>query len=171
LSTATTLVSITVGGNDVGFAQVMADCVVDGTTDCVDEVDAAERQARSVLPGKLDGVYAQIRARAPFARVVVVDYPRFYDLSVWYCIGLSPTSRAKINEGADVLDSVIAQEAARYGFAFADVRSRFTAGHQICDGGSSWLHSVDWADLRQSYHPTAGGQSAGYLPAFSAAAA
>ena len=43
-------------------------------------------------------------------------------------------------------------------------------GHQICDGGSSWLHSVDWLDLADSYHPTAAGQSGGYYPAFAAAA-
>jgi lysophospholipase L1-like esterase len=169
LSASTTLVSISVGGNDVGFSKVMEDCVLDGTTTCVNEVNAAENQARTVLPGALDTLYGQIHARAPYALVVVVGYPRFYDLSAWWCIGLSSTSRSKINEGADVLDSVISTEATKYKFAFADVRSEFAAGHEICDG-SSWLHSVDWADLQESYHPTASGQSGGYLPAFSALA-
>jgi lysophospholipase L1-like esterase len=165
LSPSTTLVSITVGGNDVGFSRVMEDCVLYGTTTCVNEVNAAENEARTVLPGELDTVYTQIRQRAPYARVVVLGYPRFYDLSVWYCIGLSSTSRSKINEGADVLDSTISSRATYHGFAFADVRSRFAAGHEICDGSSSWLHSVDWTDMQQSYHPTASGQSGGYLPA------
>lgn len=62
------------------------------------------------------------------------------------------------------------QAAARHGFAFADVRSRFPAGHEICDGSASWLHSVDWGDMVQSYHPTATGRSNGYLPTFSNAA-
>jgi len=31
------------------------------------------------------------------------------------------------------------------------------------------MHSVDWTFITQSYHPTASGQSGGYLPAFSAA--
>jgi lysophospholipase L1-like esterase len=170
LSPSTTLVSITIGGNDVGFSSVLTDCVLEGTSTCVSDINAAEAKARSTLPGLLDTVYKAVRARAPAARVVVLGYPRFYDTGVWFCIGLSGTSRSKINEGADVLDTVISAAAARHKFAFADVRSRFAADHEICDGGSSWLHSVDWTDLPQSYHPTAGGQSGGYLPAFTAAA-
>jgi hypothetical protein len=147
----------------------MLTCVTSSTSGCVNAVNAAENDARANLPGRLDAVYNAISSRAPNARVVVLDYPRFYHVGVWYCIGLSDTARSKINEGADVLDGLIQTAAARHGFAFADVRSRFAAGHEICDG-SSWLHSVDWTDLVQSYHPTASGQSGGYLPAFTAAA-
>lgn len=164
LSASTTLVSVTIGGNDVGFAKVMENCVLGGTDTCVAEVNAAENEARTQLPGWLDTTYNGIRAHAPNARVVVVDYPRFYH-DVWYCIGLSSTSRDKINEGANVLDGVIQQAATRHGFAFADVRGAFASGHEICDS-HSWLHSIDWDNLVQSYHPTAAGQSGGYLPAF-----
>ena len=170
LSSATTLISITIGGNDVGFAHVMQDCNLYGTTTCVNEINAAETTARNQLPAWLDTLYNQIRAKSASARVVVLSYPRFYDLSAsWYCIGLSTTSRTKINEGADVLDGVISAAASRHGFRFADVRSRFAAGHEICDSGS-WLHSIDWTDITSSYHPTASGQSGGFLPAFTALA-
>ncbi len=168
LNSSTTLVSITIGGNDVGFASVMEDCVLYGTDTCVADVNAAENTARTYLPGWLDTTYNGIHARSPNATVVVVDYPRFYH-DLWYCIGLSSTSRNKINEGANVLDGVIQQAAARHGFAFADVRSLFANGHEICDSGS-WLHSVDWSNIVQSYHPTASGQSGGYLPPFTALA-
>ena len=170
LSSSTSLVSVTIGGNDVGFSGVMEDCVLYSESTCVSKVNAAENLARTSLPGWLDTTYNGIRSHAPSARVVVVDYPRFYHVGVWYCLGLSDTSRAKINEGADVLDGVIQQAAARHGFAFADVRSAFASGHEICDGSSSWLHNVDWGNLTQSYHPTAAGQSGGYLPAFTAKA-
>ena len=170
LTASTTLVSITIGGNDVGFAKVMQDCNLYGTTTCVNEINAAENTARTQLPGWLNTLYNQIRAKSPYARVVVLSYPRFYDLSAsWYCLGLSGTSRSKINEGADVLDGVIQTAASGHGFVLADVRSRFAAGHEICDSGS-WLHSIDWSDITSSYHPTASGQSGGYLPAFTAAA-
>jgi lysophospholipase L1-like esterase len=168
LSSSTTLVSITIGGNDVGFAHVMQDCVLYGTDTCVADVNAAESTARTYLPGWLDKTYNGIRARAPYAKVVVVDYPRFYH-DLWYCIGLSSTSRNKINEGADVLDGVIKDAASRHSFAFADVRPLFANGHEICDS-SSWLHSIDWSNIVQSYHPTASGQSGGYLPPFAALA-
>jgi lysophospholipase L1-like esterase len=168
LSSATTVVSITIGGNDVGFAKVMQDCVIYGTTTCVNEVNAAENTARTSLPGWLDTTYNGIRSHAPNARVVVLSYPRFYH-DVWYCVGLSSTSRNKINEGTDVLDGVISAAATRHGFSFGDVRPAFANGHEICDSGS-WLHSVDWSNIVQSYHPTAAGQSGGYLPAFTAKA-
>lgn len=168
LSEATTLVSVTIGGNDVGFSSVMTNCVLWSTRTCVNHVDAAENEARTVLPGRLDAAYDAIRAHAPDARVVVIDYPRLYHVGVWYCLGISDTARAKLNEGADLLDAVIKDAAARHGFAFADVASAFGAGHEICDG-SAWLHSVDWSDLDESYHPTANGQARGYLPALSSA--
>ena len=41
-----------------------------------------------------------------------------------------------------------------------------SAGHEICDSGS-WLHSVNFLDVSESYHPTAAGQSGAYLPVFS----
>jgi lysophospholipase L1-like esterase len=168
LSSSTSLVSITIGGNDVGFSTVMEDCVIYSTDTCVSEVNAAENKARTQLPGWLDTTYNGIRSHAPNARVVVVDYPRFYH-DLWYCVGLSSTDRNKINEGADVMDGVISAAAARHGFQFADVRTAFANGHEICDG-SSWLHSIDWSNITQSYHPTASGQSGGYLPAFTAKA-
>ena len=168
LSSSTTLVSITIGGNDVNFAGVMEDCVLYSTSTCVSEVNAAEQTAQTQLPGWLDTTYNAIRSHAPNAKVVVLDYPRFYH-DLWYCVGLSSTDRNKINEGADVLDGVIQAAASRHGFVFADVRSAFANGHEICDS-NSWLHSVDWSNIVQSYHPTAAGQSGGYLPAFTTGA-
>ena len=167
LSSSTTLVSLTIGGNDVGFSSVMETCVLGSTSSCVSAVDNAENQANTTLPGKLDNALNAIAAHAPHARVVVLDYPELYDLSVSFCIGLSNTDRVALNQAADLLDSQIQAAAARHGDVFADVRSAFS-GHEICDGGSSWLHSVDIFDISDSYHPTASGQSGGYYPVFSA---
>lgn len=81
LSASTTLVTITIGGNDVGFASVMETCVLGSDSDCVNAIDQAEQQAQSVLPGRLDTLLSDIASRAPNAKVVVLDYPQFYDLS------------------------------------------------------------------------------------------
>jgi lysophospholipase L1-like esterase len=167
LSTATTLVSITVGGNDVGFSSVMETCVLGSTSSCVSAVNHAEALTASQLPGELDSVLSAISADAPNARVVVLDYPDLYDLNKSSsCIGLSTTDRTDLNQGADQLDSQIQAAAARHGDVFADVRGYFT-GHEICDSGS-WLHSVNFLDVSESYHPTASGQSGAYEPVFSA---
>ena len=169
LSAATTLVSITVGGNDVGFSSVMETCVLLPTSSCVSAVQHAEGLTATQLPGELDSVLNAIRADAPNARVVVLDYPELYDLSrSSSCIGLSTTDRTDLNQGADQLDSQIQAAAARHGDVFADMRGAFS-GHEICDS-SSWLHSVNILDISESYHPTASGQSGAYEPVFSAAA-
>jgi lysophospholipase L1-like esterase len=168
LSSQTTLVSITIGGNDVGFESVMETCVLESTSSCVSAVQTAENQASTILPGNMDRVLSAISAAAPSARVVVLGYPALYDLSrSSTCIGLSTTDRTVLNQAASLLDQVIAAAAARHGDVFGDVRGPFTA-HQICDGGSSWLHSVNIFDISESYHPTAAGQSGGYEPVFAA---
>lgn len=164
LSSATTLVSITVGGNDVGFSSVLERCVLDSTTTCVNAVNSAEAQAKSTLPAALANVLSDIRADAPNAQVVVLDYPQFYDLSKSStCIGLSTADRTAINGGAALLDSLIKTAAANAGDSFADVNP-FFAGHQICDS-NSYLHSTNFLDIDESYHPTASGQADAYLPA------
>ena len=165
LNSGTTLVTLVIGGNDVGFASTMESCVIWGTSTCVSDVNADEAQAKSVLPGRFDNVLGSIKAKAPNARVVFLDYPDFYDLNV-FCVGLSATSHAKIDEGINVLDSLIQQAAARNGVVFADVRPIFT-GHELCDG-AGWLNSVDWTNFSDSYHPTATGQADGYYPVLSA---
>ncbi|HUZ22994.1 MAG TPA: SGNH/GDSL hydrolase family protein [Streptosporangiaceae bacterium] len=169
LSSATTLVSITIGGNDVGFSSTMETCVLESTSSCVSAIDADEAEVTSVLPGELDNTLGDIAGRAPGARVVVLGYPELYDLSQsWICIGLSTTDRTDLNQAADELDSAIQAAAARHGDTFVNVQPNF-AGHEICDS-SSWLHSVNFLDLSESYHPTAAGQADAYYPAFSSAA-
>jgi hypothetical protein len=119
-------------------------------------VNKAESLIASQLPGELDSVLSAIKADAPNARVVVLDYPDLYDLSKSSsCIGLSTTDRSDLNTGANELDSQIQAAAARHGDVFADVRGAFS-GHEICDS-SSWLHSVNFLDVSESYHPTACG--------------
>ncbi|MEO6700080.1 MAG: SGNH/GDSL hydrolase family protein [Jatrophihabitantaceae bacterium] len=168
LSSSTGLVSITIGGNDVGFSNIMQTCVLGSDSDCVNAVNAAEAKARTTLPGLLNTTYNNIRSHAPNAQVVVLDYPVFYHLNVSCGPGLSATSRAKIDEGINLADSIIQTAAGSHAnFTFADVRNAFL-GHQICDS-SSWLHSLNFFDVTESYHPTASGQSGAYLPVFSSA--
>ena len=170
LSAATTLVSITIGGNDVGFESVMETCVLHSTSTCVSAVNTAEGEVASQLPGELDSVLTAIASHSPAAKVVVLDYPQLYDLSrSSLCLGLSTTDRTDLNQAANLLDAQIQAAAARHGDTFGEVRGVFT-GHQNCDGSSSWLHAVNILDISESYHPTATGQSSGYLPVFTAAA-
>ncbi len=169
LSASTTLVSITIGGNDAGFSSVMETCVLRSTSTCLNAVSAAVAFVTTQLPARLDTTLRTIRADAPDARIVLLGYPDLYDLSKSStCIGLSTKDRTALNGGADALDGALATAARANGATFADVRAQF-APHEICDSGS-WLNSVDIFALSSSYHPNASGQERGYLPVFTAAA-
>lgn len=168
LNASTDLVSISIGGNDAGFADVMTTCVLQSESTCLSRIATARAYVDSTLPGRLDSVYNAIKAKAPSARVVVLGYPRFYQLGGSCVAGLSERERTAINGASDYLNAATAKRAADHGFAFGDVRTTFT-GHEICSG-NSWLHSVNWLNIGESYHPTAAGQSGGYLPVFNSAA-
>ncbi|MFD7664588.1 SGNH/GDSL hydrolase family protein [Streptomyces sp. NPDC059788] len=167
LNSGTDLVSITVGGNDAGFADTMTTCALQGESACLNRVAQARTYIKETLPGKLDQVYDAVDGKAPAAQVVVLGYPRFYKLGGSCSVGLSEKSRAAINAAADDINAVTAKRAADHGFRFADVNTTF-AGHELCSG-SPWLHSVTFP-VESSYHPTADGQSKGYLPVFTSAA-
>ncbi|KJS52232.1 lipase, partial [Streptomyces rubellomurinus subsp. indigoferus] len=165
LSSSTTLVSITIGGNDAGFGDTMKTCVLSSDSDCLNAVNSGENYARNTLPGLLDRVYDAIHAKAPRAHVVVLGYPHLYKVGGSCIFGIGDTKRAAIDKAADTLDEVIAKRAADHGFAFGDVRGIF-AGHEICGSSTAWLHSTT-LPVDESYHPKAAGQSGGYLPVFS----
>jgi lysophospholipase L1-like esterase len=169
LGPGTTLVSITIGGNDAGFSSVMETCVLHTTSTCLSAVATASDFVTKHLPTRLTSTLQAIRQHAPRARIVVLGYPDLYDLSKsGSCIGLSTQDRTALNSGADALDSALGAAvtaAADRNIVYADVRGQF-AGRVICDSGS-WLHSVDLLAISSSYHPTASGQKLGYQPVFS----
>lgn len=162
VSAQTTLVSITVGGNDIGFADVLTECTLSGDAACASAAKAAADRARAELPARLDSVYAAIRDRAPHARLVVLGYPRLFSDGAARCV-LSQAKRRALNDGANVLADVTAARAAAAGAVYEDVRDEF-AGHEICSG-DSWINAVTWP-VNDSYHPTKAGHANGYLPAF-----
>jgi lysophospholipase L1-like esterase len=168
LSSSTTMVSFTIGGNDAGFSSIMETCVLSSTSTCESDISAAETKINASLPGELNTLIGDIKSHAPNAKIIVVGYPDFYDLSVSICIGLSRGDHQAIDAGINDLDSLLSAAGSRNGATFADARPAFS-GRELCDD-AGWLHSIDLTNIGESYHPTATGQADGYLPTFSAAA-
>ena len=121
VNSGTSLISITIGGNDVGFSNVMETCVLGSDSSCATAVSNAESYANNTLPGTISNLFSTIRSKAPSAHVVVLDYPHLYKITS-FCLGLDNTKRIDLNGGADVLDTTISKAAANAGFTFADVR-------------------------------------------------
>lgn len=169
LTAATTLVSVTAGGNDVGFSDVIETCLIAPTRNCLLAIRGSEHAMITSLPRRLDRLLAAIRQHAPAAKVVLTGYPLLFDPSrPGSCAQLSHREQAEFNRAANLLDDTIRSAAARHGAAFADVRAAFRH-HAICDG-AAWVHGLVLFSPTESFHPTIAGQTRGYLPAFTAAA-
>ncbi len=103
LSASTAYVTVPVGGNDAGFADVLTTCALPAwLSNCTGAVDRARAYIRTTLRAALDRLYASIRSRAPQARVTVVGYPRIFNgedcnLLTWF----SPTEQSRLNATAD----------------------------------------------------------------------
>lgn len=162
LTASTALVTVSVGGNDAGFANVITRCALPWPWTCTADIDNANTFIRNTLPGLLDNLYTRIRERAPNARVVVVGYPRLFNGEECNALArISPGEQAALNRTADLLATTTAGRAAAHGFGFVDVRSAFT-GHAVCDD-AEWINGLSDPVL-ESYHPKAVGHSSGYAP-------
>jgi lysophospholipase L1-like esterase len=151
------VVTITIGGNDAGFARVLVACF---STDCVSTgtVAAADDTILTVLPEQLADTYGAVEAAAPRAKLVVVGYPRLFPAhrsDVTGCAWLTNRERRALNHAADLLNGVIARQAWLAGARYVDV-SRTLEGHELCTS-DSWLVPLPASGAA---HPTAKGQKA-----------
>jgi lysophospholipase L1-like esterase len=162
LSSATSYVTMSVGGNDAGFSSVIERCALPWPYTCWGAIDNANTYIRNTLPGTLDNLYNRIRALASNARVVIVGYPRLFNVSDCQSLArISPGEQSALNATADLLDTTIGGRAAAHGFNFVDPRSAFT-GHAICDS-VEWINGLSYPTM-ESYHPNRTGQASGYAP-------
>jgi lysophospholipase L1-like esterase len=159
----TTMVTITIGGNDAGFVEVVTTCLIGTDGACTFAVNAGKAYATGILPGKLDATYRAIRSHAPHARLIVLGYPRLFEQTATCGLfGMDLAKRRTLDGAADTLDGVLAARAAAAGATFIDVRNIF-AGHGIC-AGQPWINSTTWP-VTDSYHPNSSGHRYGYLVA------
>ncbi|RBY77385.1 SGNH/GDSL hydrolase family protein [Blastococcus sp. TF02-09] len=163
LSASTAYVTISVGGNDAGFADVMTTCAQPAwASDCNGAVATAQSIITGQLPGRLATLYAAIRSRAPQATVVVAGYPRIFNgedcnALTWF----SPDEETRLNAMADLLNARISTAASNAGFRFANPTTAFV-GHAVCDD-VEWVNGLS-SPVSESYHANRPGHSAGYAP-------
>jgi lysophospholipase L1-like esterase len=162
LNSATAYVTVTVGGNDAGFSSVITQCAKPWPWTCTTEINNANTYIRDTLPGTLDNLYNQIRAKAANAQVAVIGYPHLFNGEECNTLArISPGEQSSLNATADLLATTTAGRAAAHGFRFVDVRGVFTA-HAVCDD-VEWLNGLS-NPILESYHPNATGQTSGYTP-------
>ncbi len=164
------LVTLTIGGNDVGFADEFTNCVTSFFS-CTRQKDAISQRITALKP-RLVQVYREIRQAAPAADIVVLGYPLLVaDPASASChnpilkVGLSKSEMSMIRQLADQLDTVIAQAATEAGVASVtkEVEQAF-AGHETCTANESdeWINEVAGLNvaLKASFHPNSAGYRA-----------
>ncbi len=156
LSSTTALVTITIGGNDAGFSNVIINCALYFFT-CGGAINEANEFIAKKLPALLETTYKDIRAKASTAEVIVLGYPKLFTKEGATCNVnfLTSGNEKKMNETAEKLDAVIKGRAEAMKFKFVNPTSPFES-HEVCS-------SVEWLNgqsnpLEESYHPNIKGQ-------------
>ncbi|MEU9081519.1 GDSL-type esterase/lipase family protein [Streptomyces sp. NPDC048357] len=169
LSKDTTLVTLSVGGNDARFAGLADAC---SRTDCSDSgytyandpkpvaVHEPELIATTIKP-KITQILAEIRDQAPDAKIVLMGYPRLFSPTA--CIvEYNDREVALFNSWADVLNDRMRDAAAATGDAntvFTSPRDKFI-GHAVCDG-PHFMNPISFTrngpgDFTEVYMPSRG---------------
>lgn len=151
LDDRTDLVTVSIGGNDLGVAAIASDCAAGKAASCRSQLTSA-LSLLNVLPERLATVYDAILQAAPNARVVVTGYALMYDASDPNAkdFGMAAAINAATIGLNQVLDDAVDAERAK-GAPMTYVGVDF-AGHAIGDE-EPWVHlsGVD------AFHPTADG--------------
>lgn len=186
LNEDTSLVTLSVGGNDVGFADVVKECFKKGILEwqesCRESMGATTREKILDHQDDLVRLYNNIQERTENnARVVVVGYPRMFpedpvntgpphtefgpslepgDLDE----PIDPGDQQWMNEMAGLLNRTTRQAAQEAGVEFVDVYDALD-GHEI-GTEDSWINDLD-LELENgnpvdmgSFHPNDRGQTA-----------
>jgi lysophospholipase L1-like esterase len=162
LSSGTRYVTVSVGGNDAGFSDVITQCALPWPYTCWSQINNAKSFIQNTLPGRLDNLYNAMRARATTARIVVVGYPRLFNGQECNLGSrISSSEQAELNATADLLRTVTSARAAAHGFGYANAIPPFV-GHAICDS-VEWINGLS-SPISESYHPNRSGHASGYAP-------
>src|SRR6201996_1411206 len=119
LTSSTALVTITIGGNDAGFSNVILNCALYYFT-CGSAIGEANEFIAKKLPALLEATYKKIREKASTAKVVVLGYPKLFTKEGATCNVnfLTSGNEKKMNESAEKIDAVIRKQAEARGFKF-----------------------------------------------------
>ena len=166
LSTSTNYVTISVGGNDAGFSDVLTECALPAwASDCAGSVQTAQNYINNTLPASLSTLYASIKSKAPNAKVVTAGYPRLFNGEDCNAgTFFSPDDESRLNATADLINSRISAAASAKGFGFVNPTNAFV-GHAICDS-PEWINGLS-NPVSESFHPNRAGQASGYTPLIS----
>jgi len=168
LTSQPNIITIGIGGNDIGFKQKLTECVKPGT--CFNSYDA-----RIGLIDEIDNEYNKLvatyssvgDAAKSTTKIYAIGYPHIADSSGSCAdnVHLNSEEISLSNTLIDHLNYTIQQAALSSGVAYVDVSTAFN-GHELCDGSTSNLamngltygQEVLHVIGSESFHPNSLGQ-------------
>ena len=182
LDSSVKLLTFSIGGNDVGFAEILESCVLDDPCSSNKEMTESVGKVFERLEGTrptpthinpYSKLFKEVRERAPIATLIAVGYPEFFlekggdrnDSPSGRCEGVRKVDQRWIVEQIRSLHKIIAQTAGRYDFVeFVDPSPGFDDGdgHKLCSGGEEWFFPALGLPFLHPgrFHPTEEGQNA-----------
>ncbi len=169
LSASTTLVTIGIGGNDIGFTEIIQNCATLNpfSTPCRDRytaggVDEITRRINVTAPN-VGAVLAEIRLRAPNARVFVVGYPQVLPdrgLGCWPTLPIAPGDVGYLRTKAKELNQMLRTQAANAGVTYIDTYGPSEGRSSCASPTTRWVEPLVPANLAAPVHPNGRGMAA-----------
>jgi lysophospholipase L1-like esterase len=167
---STTVVSLTIGGNDIGFSEVAQSCIVINpfSHPCLNKynsggVDQLKARINATAP-KVAAVLQGIKARAPSAKIYVVNYPAIFPETGFGCwpqmpIGFQDVPYLRSTQKS--LNAMLATQAAANGATLVNWYAA-SIGHDACKGSSTrWVEPLVPGNSAAPIHPNKAGMVGG----------
>jgi lysophospholipase L1-like esterase len=169
LSAENEQVTVTIGGNDIGFSSLAEDCVslLPWGSPCRDQYvrdgqEAISRRIAETAP-KVDAVLDGIRAASPQAQVLVVNYSAILPHEGRGCHPRMPVARGDVEwlrEKHEELNAMLAAEAAENGAGLVDVYGASRGRDACASSGTRWVEPYIPATAAAPLHPNLAGMRA-----------
>ena len=164
LDARVTVVSLQIGGNDIGFSEILQRCAapIPLGTPCRNvyapgSVDEISRRIDATAP-KVAAALAETARRAPRARTFVVGYPAILPETAWGCwptMPVAPGDVAYLRDKEKELNAMLAAEAAAAGATYVDLYGP-SIGHDACQlPGFRWVEPYVPLAPAAPVHPNA----------------
>jgi lysophospholipase L1-like esterase len=161
LGPSTSLITLTVGGNDLGFAAVLKRCA--RTFHCQRRYPNMTETIEGFAQALTD-LYERIGASAPHAQIFALGYPQLFGTKRFCRTPFDRSERLWLRGLTATLDATIekATTVARdqgTRVHYVSVLHTFD-DHELCSTGSSYMNRLRIRNIQHSYHPNRLGQLA-----------
>ncbi len=166
VNSATTLVTLGIGGNDIGFIALASSCttVHPNASPCKDKLTAGghdQLAERIDATGpKVGAVLDNIHKKAPKAKIVVVGYPTVLPdgNGCWPSLPVGSGDVAYIRDSLAKMNTMLKDQAKAHKAGFADTATP-GKGHDLCTASDTrWVEGLLPSSPAAPLHPNARGE-------------